>query len=418
MNSYIKNKTLIYFLIYLTFIISFIFGENSSGGSLKDSLYMNFFQSQITNNIKEGIIFFVESDNGYGTVHTPTFYIIKSIIINSLNKLSSDIIFLSIGFLIPFVFYTILKKQFRGCNKKLLFGISIVLYLSPYLRSSAVWATNDNLAILFFVLSISKFITFTKSQNNNLKDIFLCSLYIIIAIYIRQYYLLIILLYTFLLFRKISIKNFFYLTIVSFILLIPGILYTYNFFIINYDETLSGEGFVYPDILFNLFVFFTMYLFYIFPFFFQIKNYKKIKDLYSNKKFYILIMVVIFSLLFFYYDFSAKDNLGGGAFYKIYQLIDSKLFFVFSAFMGMLLILLTINLNLKNLIILCIFLFMFPFAIVYQKYYDPIMIIIFFSFIESNLIHYNIKFEKINMIFVYIYFLSFLVGSNIYYLNI
>jgi len=415
MNSYIKNKTLIYFLIYLTFIISFIFGENSSGGSQKDSLYMNFFQSQITSNIKEGIIFFLEG----GTAHTPTFYIIKSIIINSLNKLSSDIIFLSIGFLIPFVFYTILKKQFRGCNKKLLFGISIVLYLSPYLRSSAVWATNDNLAILFFVLSISKFITFTKSQNNNLKDIFLCSLYIIIAIYIRQYYLLIILLYTFLLFRKISIKNFFYLTIVSFILLIPGILYTYNFFIINYDETFKrGEGFVYPNVLFNLFVFFTMYLFYIFPFFFQIKNYKKIKDFYNNKKFYILIMVVIFSLLFFYYDFSAKDNLGGGAFYKIYQLIDSKLFFVFSAFMGMLLILLTINLNLKNLIILCIFLFMFPFAIVYQKYYDPIMIIIFFSFIESNLIHYNIKFEKINMIFVYIYFLSFLVGSNIYYLNI
>ena len=67
---------------------------------------------------------------------------------NFLNKLSSDLIFLTLSFFVPVVFYSILKKQFRGSNKNLLFAISLVLFFSPYLRSSAVWVTNDNLALI------------------------------------------------------------------------------------------------------------------------------------------------------------------------------------------------------------------------------------------------------------------------------
>ena len=165
-NNHSKNKLLIYFLIYLTFIASFVFGENSSGGSHRDFLAMQMYLDQISVNFKQGIALFFEEGQG----HSPVFYIIKSGLENVFTKTASDVLILTLGFSIPLVFYSILKKQFIGCNKNLLFLISLTLYLSPYIRSSAAWATNDNLGILFFALSISKFLTYKKSQNKNWND--------------------------------------------------------------------------------------------------------------------------------------------------------------------------------------------------------------------------------------------------------
>ena len=409
MKIFLRNKYIIYFLIYLTFITSFIFEENSSGGSRKDFFAMQIYYEQISINIIEGINFFIE--NGQG--HSPVFYIIKSIFENSLNKFISDLIFLSLGFLIPLVFYSILKKKFRGLNKNLLLCISIILYLSPYLRSSAAWATNDNLAVLFFILSISKFFTFKKNLYNS-KDIFLCFFYIIIATYIRQYYIMIILIYFFLLYKNVNIGLSIYLILFISILLIPGFLYTHNYFLINFDY--ATKGFAKPDFIFNFLIFFNMFLFYIFPFFFSFESYKIIKNFYLSQKFLLLFLSVAFVYIFFNYNLP-ENQFGGGIHYKIYQFLDSKLFFISTAFVGLLLALSTINLNLRNFLILVTFFLMFPFAIIYQKYYDPIMIIVFFGLIQSYLIYKKIKLKKINMTLVFIYFFIFLIGSNVYYLS-
>ena len=61
---------------------------------------------------------------------------------------------------------------------------------------------------------------------------------------------------------------------------------------------------------------------------------------------------------------------------------------------------------------------MLPFATIYQKYYDPLMIIIFFGMFQSNLIFENIKLKKMNIGFVFSYFIIFLISANIYYLRI
>jgi hypothetical protein len=404
----LNRKPVIYFLFYITFILSFIFGENSSGGSLNDSSMMQVYLNQIEANLQNGIMFFIETK----MVHSPIFYIIKSILENFLNKLTSDLIFLTLGFLIPIIFYSILKKQFRGLDKNLLFAISLVLYFSPYIRSSAVWATNDNIAVLFFVLSLSKFLTYTKKQDNNLKDIFLSFFYLVIAAYIRQYYIIIAVAYAVLLFRKIEIKIFFYIILFNSLLLIPMILYTYNYLLSSSNYVL--KGFAKPDLIFSPLVFFTMYLFYMFPFFFQSENYKKIKEFFKDEKIFFFITTIIFIFIFFYYELP-QNKYGGGIIYKISQLIDSNLFFIFLSYIGGILILLTINFNFKNLLVLFVFCFMFPFATVYQKYFDPLMIIIFFGMIKSNLIYNNINLKKININLIFCYFIIFLIGANIYY---
>ena len=406
----LKNKLVIYFIFYLTFILSFFLGENSSGGSHYDSTLTQAYQEQIAESIQNGISYFIENQ----MPHSPIFYIIKPSLENFLNKLSSDLIFLTLSFFIPVIFYSILKKQFRGSNKNLLFAISLVLFFSPYLRSSAVWVTNDNLALLFFVLSLSKFLTYIKKKNNNLKDVFLSFFYLIIATYIRQYYLIIAIIYAVFLFREISIKFMFYIIIFNFFLLIPGILYTYNYLQFNAGYIIS---FAKPDFIFTPLVFFTMYLFYMSPFFFSYENYLKMKESYNERKIYFLILTFVFVLTFFYYELPLKEY-GGGIIYKISQLIDSKFFFIFLSYVGSVLILFSINLSFKNILILFLFCFMFPSSTLYQKYYDPLMIIIIFGMIHSNLIFDNINLRKINLGLVFAYFSIFLISANIYYLNI
>jgi len=113
-----------------------------------------------------------------------------------------------------------------------------------------------------------------------------------------------------------------------------------------------------------------------------------------------------------------QNEYGGGIIYKISQLFDSKLFFIFLSYIGTLLILLTINLNFKNFFILFLLCLMFPFATIYQKYYDPLIIIIFFGMIQSNLIFDNINLKKINIVFIFTYFIFFLTSANIYYSTI
>jgi len=331
--SILKNKFAIYFIFYLTFILSFIFGENSSGGSNWDSSVMEVYEDQLGASVQNGIMFFIEKK----MVHTPTFYIIKSIIEKLLNKLSFDLIFLTLSFFIPIIFYSILKKQFRGLDKNLLFAISLVLYLSPYLRSSAVWATNDNLGILFFILSLSKFLTYTKKEEKNYKDIYLSFFYLILAIYIRQYYAIILILYVSFLFKKINIKNFFYIFLFNIFLLTPLILYTNYYFQINSEYALalkpSEKGFITLNLTFNSLVFFSMYLFYIFPFFSPFKNYIKIKDIFYNNKIFFFITTISFIIIFFNYE-APQNQYGGGIIFKISQLIHSKLFFIFSSYIG------------------------------------------------------------------------------------
>jgi hypothetical protein len=415
MNTYINKKIIIYLLIYISFIISFIFGENSSGGSIQDFHQMKIYQKELSKNISQGILFFIESGQG----HSPAFYIIKAILGKFLNDLTIDIIFLSLSFTIPMVFYTVLKKKFRGLDKNVLFLISIVFYLSPYIRSSASWTTNDNFAILFFLLSLSKFISFTTSEKKRIKNTLLCSIYLIVATYTRQYYLIIFIFYGFFLLKNNDIKLFFNIALFNLILLTPGFVYLYKFFYFNlfvttYTNNYVSGGFLKIDLIFKLLIFFTLYLFYIFPFFVNLKSYNLVKKLIKNNKVNLLLLSIFFILIYFNYTI-VPNQFGGGVIYKISLFLNSKILFIFSSFVGLLLILATINLNLKNLFILAIFVFMFPFAIIYQKYYDPLMIIMFFGIMQSDLIYNKINSKKINMAFVFVYFLFFLIGSNIYY---
>ena len=56
-------------------------------------------------------------------------------------------------------------------NKNVTFYITLLLFLSPYFRSSAIWATTDNSGILFFLLSVLYFLKISIQNQKRTKTI-------------------------------------------------------------------------------------------------------------------------------------------------------------------------------------------------------------------------------------------------------
>ena len=72
-------------------------------------------------------------------------------------KLIDNVIIIKIFYIflcsfLPLIFF-ILKDKFK-LDEKILFIFSLIIFLSPYFRSSAIWLLGDNLSLIFFGLSI------------------------------------------------------------------------------------------------------------------------------------------------------------------------------------------------------------------------------------------------------------------------
>ena len=81
--------------------------------------------------------------------------------------------------------------------------------------------------------------------------------------------------------------------------------------------------------------------------------------------------------------------------------------------MGTLLIL--INLNKNNFIVYLCLIFAFPTIIIYQKYFDPLLIMAVLTLTKDGMLNRILNLNKINLIYIYSYFIFFLIISNLYY---
>ena len=101
--------------------------------------------------------------------------------------------------------------------------------------------------------------------------------------------------------------------------------------------------------------------------------------------------------IYFYYPITL-DSLGGGIFIKISNILDNKIVFLASSFFGTLLILL--NLNKNNFIVYLCLVFAFPTIIIYQKYYDPLLIILLIL-TKGGILNQILNLNQINLIYIF-----------------
>ena len=146
-----KNIFFFYLLLYLTLLVGFFFQENSTGGAEFDFRIISKAIISFSNDLE----YTLENYHLFEISHFPFYYIFLSFFYNDyLNFFLIKIIILHLSLFLPFIFYKLLSFNFQ--NKYLIY-IPGILFLSPSYRTSAVWGLNDNIALIFFSLSISFF---------------------------------------------------------------------------------------------------------------------------------------------------------------------------------------------------------------------------------------------------------------------
>ena len=403
----LNKKILIYLIFFGSLIASIILGENSSGGAEYDYLITKKYIETFQLNLNEGIELFKKDNQG----HLPFFYILIANLNNLFGEKFVNYLYLVISSLIPFVFYNVLKKNFSKKNDNVLFLLSLIIFLSPYFRSSTVWITTDNLALLFFLLSINSFLSTRIDKKNYLKNSFLCFFFLILASYIRQSYALFFILYFISIQSKLKLLENFYILIFNFLLSIPALIWI--FIVFKFEGIQSGYYWT-SNIFINILVFTSLFFFYFFPFVLNKYSLRDFIKKISERKFLLMVFFSLSLSILIFINIPILSH-GGGVFYKISKVTNLNFITVFSM-LGFLVLICFNDLVKKNYLIYLILIFSYPFIYVYQKYYDPLIFIVIFSLVESKFIKDLIENNKINIYLVLMYFFLFLAGSNLYYI--
>ena len=394
----------------ITLFLSFFLGENSSGGSRLDSEITKPFIESFNLGLINGLNTFIKT----GQIHSPIFYYL----IFSLNKFFGSnvvgLLYVAISSIIPFIFYKILVVKFNKTDKHYLFSLSMLIFLSPYFRSSACWLTNDNLALLFFCISI---LNFLKVKNNIQKlsiELYLCFIFLALSAYIRQYYGLFIIIYFLSLLKNKNYKLVFKCICLNIFLSIPFFVYL-NMFYNYHGKFFNSPNPTTNNAFENIPFVFSILIFYLSIIFFSIKNNLSLVKRLFNENLKSLIILCIFYILFLSFLDIENYIYGGGIIFKTGSILGFGILttLIFS-FLSIIILYLILDKFIENYFIIFI-LILISFELVFQKYYDPLFFILLFSLLNSKIILKIVKDKKLNIKILYFLNFTFLILCNLYY---
>mgnify|MGYP006080340141 CR=1 FL=1 len=413
-----KKKILIYLFFVLSLLTGYFFNENASGGAELDQTFLKPFIQKFSINFFTGMDFYLNNDGS--KIHSPAFYLIIAPLLTLFQNFNAvNIFYLLICSLLPYIFFLVLKNKTKS-NSGYIFLVSILIFISPYFRSSAIWMLGDNLSLLFFCVSIY-FYSKIENDKKNFLYYFLCLFFLICCCYIRYYYAVFYLFYIFYFYNKISVIQFTYLIIFSFLISIPALYYFYYIFIeYNFGKVLNNYTHL-INFYSNTLQILSILFFYLFPFvvlrLFNFISYYK-----NNLKIINIFFLVVSSFLlvdtFIYENLINISISGGGIFKKLAELLDFSIPVILSFFSLISLLILDFVFKenrVHNYILLIILITCFPLTIIYQKYLDPLFFLFFFGLVRSNFILDALLKRYTPIIFLFIYFGSFLLFSIIYY---
>ena len=411
------KRNYIYIIFYISILIGFYLNEDILGGSENDYRFHLQFIDLFNDDLLNGLLVYGYED--YPARNSPIFYIILSFInklisieqIRYLNTLSSLIL--------SILFYKTLKLNFKNVDNNKLKLLSCIVFLSPTVRSTAIWPYPILWSNIFFLLSIYFFLL--SKKNNNSREIYYCFSSLIFASYLNYtfcvfgfYYLLEIL----------KNKNINYSKIKLFLFLlgcsIPVILFL--FFRNGIHVIGLADGFslsIYDTLNFSnkVLIISSIIFLYLIPFLKIQDFYIKLTSLSYAK---VIFFLITFCFLIFLFDYPHTNYFGGGIFFKISNLVlgNNILFFLIS-FIS-LYIIFKINKDFSKVVLILILLFLYNLQFtIYMKYYDPLLIFLIIFLLDQKIIKrfFEKKFflEKIYLFFILVYFL-YLIRHNINFL--
>ena len=420
MINYQKNIFL-YVLIFLTvssYFLGYHLDENAAGAGLYTGDLGHVWKNlniYLNNSTPASIV-----DQNIYSNRPPLLYLFHKYI----NPLTNNIetfrlsVFL-ISLFSPFVFYCCLRLKFRETNKLYLIVLAVTILLSPYYRTSSFWGLEENFGIISSLIAILFFLNYEK--NSSYKNLFALIFFSSICVYLDQKLLIVPLIFFLrIFFSETDVSKKLVSTLLYLILALP---YSYLVIIWNgifppsHSELHDFNTILWDNLIYAI----TIMSIYFLPFIF-IKDdlFLELKKLFKNKIFIASFGLILFLILYleiFYMrpEYSFHTNLdGGGAIRKLLFVIFEKneiqkvlLYLACIVFWPII----CIFVNKNNLIIFVYFLivslFIYP---LYQETFDPILFILITLLIIKEI---RLNYKKI--IFLNLYFTTFLICSVLYY---
>ncbi len=403
MNLFLKKNLHRIFFIFSTFLlfVGFYFNEDGTGGGARGDFEVTYgFILALQENI-------LSDPKNWTLVHTPLHFIILSFVTRIITDTDLlRLIFCFFSLSIPLLFYSSILLQNTGnILKNNILIISSAIFFIPSFRFTSIWANDLITSLFFFSLSIYFFKKWEINKKDYLdKNSFFQIFFLVLATYTRQYFAVFFIFFLFRYFQYFTIKSFIRLFIICVISSIPVLYYTYlfpelltgqlitpkaiNFFLLGNSSIMSIT--LIPIILLNLF--FRQF---------------KMNKLYIAS-FISLIVILILSI-----NFSPNSWQGGGVNYLISQkLFENNYFFYFTSFLTFVIFIYISLENKENILMFLILIFMFFSMQVYQRYYEPMLFIVFFTLIKTDLIKIFYQNKTVPLYLISYFILYYLISAS------
>jgi len=402
------------FLILLTIIpvvslfIGFILNEDlSTGGTTYDFNHTWRIILDYSN------LNFIGGATGHvATVHMPLHYGLLSVVYAIFdNQYAVRLFYFFFSLLLPIFLYLNLTKIYKQ-NKFLIIIFSLSLLFIPLLRACVIWA-NSHLTATIFVL-IGNFFYLKSKEKNIFTYKILNLLFLSFAIYSIQTYLILFLYYLCNYFSAEKLNNFIKLFLFSGLLALPGL-----FFILLNPRIAAVGTYITKDFFYTISTNFSIIFLFLSFLIFNKQNlwivFDKTKTL---KKIEIFIIFLILSFVFYNHSLFVSDiKLGGGFFYKLsYFLLNNNSIFILSFLLGIFISYIIIKHEPKFLYIFIMINLMSLNYVIYQKYFEPLFLVLVIILFKNFLIG-NILSSLKNVLVFYGLLFSYFITAYINYLN-
>ena len=407
MSDLYKNKNIIFtfLILYLSLIFGFYFDENLNFGARGDWIHTDLPPIiDLSNNLKETLLNY----ESYGHRHSPVYLIFLSLF----KKIGIPIdvirfLHLNLSILLIYIFFKCLSLKFKEIDKTILIILSLCIFLSPTFRSLAIWPSSRIVGLIFFLFSIYEFIKYQQNKSNiNLwKNI----VYLIISSYISPNFSLFIIYFLYHYFKSHKLS---YLVLICFICLILSLPALYYLFYLDINFLTAGTPGLEENnpigLNFNfsnkILIISSITLFHCIPFLINKNLFIKILNFFKEN---IIAILGFLSLNIIFFDYSMQYT-GGGIFFQISNYIAKNNFiFYFFCFLSIGLIWFFSKKNFNNLLIFIILIASNIQNTIYHKYYDPLLMILLFTLINTDLSKAFFR-KKFNLIYPYTFYLFFI----------
>ena len=399
------NIFLLFFTLYLSLVVGFYFDENLNYGAIPDWSHTDFpVIKDLSVDTKKTLLDY----ESYGHRHSPVYLIFLSLFRRiGFSFEAIRFLHLNISLLLIYFFYKCLLLKFNNVEKNILLVLSLSIFLSPTFRSLAIWPSSRLVGLIFFVISSYEFLKFL----NKPKKVYMWKniIFLIISSYISPNFSLFIIFFLFHYLKKVAFKDLLIISLFCFVSSIPAFYYIFvldiNFLLattpgIDKSQTISLSFNLSDKIL----IISSILFFHLIPF--LIDN-RFIKSFIKHQKRDVLIVGVFLIINLFFFGYSINFT-GGGVFFQLSNFFfENNYFFYLVSFISLMLIANFSKNSFSNFLIFILIIISNIQNTIYHKYYDPLIMILFFILINNSLSYDFFKYRN-KVFYVYIFYLIYI----------